>query len=188
MIAIASSKKPTQQQQLQQTNPNPGHLILTSPKNNQVNQLLFNSNKNEINSLPLSKERTTAQQLMTNSQSFDNGFNERKTNDTKYTTIGSNCANKETSPSCTTTTTTTTTTNTQNKSMFNPHTPVAQTGPKLALNNFNKTNLNSPKSRSTTTPNLQKYHSFQKPSFSLSEIRCNFFNMPFICQSCSTRN
>lgn len=37
------------------------------------------------------------------------------------------------------------------------------------------------------TSNLQKYYSFQKSSYNLSESKCTCFNMPFVCEICTTR-
>lgn len=47
--------------------------------------------------------------------------------------------------------------------------------------------VNSPKPKTNNTVNLQKYYSFQKPSFSISENKCTCFNMPFVCEICTTR-
>ena len=55
---------------------------------------------------------------------------------------------------------------------------------KTNLNN-NTTNVNSP--RVKASPNLQKYYSFQKPSYSFSDTKCNCFNMPFVCEICTSR-
>ena len=158
------------------------HLILTSPKNH-LNQLaLFNQTKAaEINSLPLSNDRQTQ---MVNSQSYDcNLSGSANANsiikpEASPTTIKSDTANKP-----------------KAKPMNAPPThlnsyntpPLSVNGIKSTVTNFNKTQLNSPKSRSTTTPNLQKYHSFQKPSFSLTDSKCNCLNMPFVCEVCTTR-
>ncbi len=35
--------------------------------------------------------------------------------------------------------------------------------------------------------NFQKYYSFQKSSYSLSENKCTCFNMPFVCETCTAR-
>lgn len=37
------------------------------------------------------------------------------------------------------------------------------------------------------TSNLQKYYSFQKSSYNISESKCTCFNMPFVCEICTTR-
>lgn len=37
------------------------------------------------------------------------------------------------------------------------------------------------------TASLQKYYSFQKSSFNISESKCTCFNMPFVCEICTTR-
>jgi hypothetical protein len=59
--------------------------------------------------------------------------------------------------------------------------------PTIAKNNLNNhvTNINSP--RVKASPNLQKYYSFQKPSYSFSDTKCNCFNMPFVCEICTSR-
>ncbi len=49
----------------------------------------------------------------------------------------------------------------------------------------NNTNLNSPK---PSTPNFQKYYSFQKPSFAVNEYKCTCFNMQFVCETCTSRH
>ncbi len=45
-------------------------------------------------------------------------------------------------------------------------------------------NVNSPK---PSTPNFQKYYSFQKPSYSLNDCKCTCFNMQFVCETCTSR-
>lgn len=49
---------------------------------------------------------------------------------------------------------------------------------KAAPNIINKPHL---------TTNLQKYYSFQKSSYSMTENKCTCFNMPFVCEICTTR-
>jgi cell division control protein 7 len=48
--------------------------------------------------------------------------------------------------------------------------------------------LNSPRGNSrSNTPNFQKFHSFQKPSYSFDQSKCTCFNMSFVCENCTTR-
>jgi hypothetical protein len=48
---------------------------------------------------------------------------------------------------------------------------------------------NTPTSRQSIIPNtnFQKYYSFQKSSYNNSEYKCTCFNMPFVCEICTTR-
>jgi hypothetical protein len=171
----------------------PSHLIqLTSPKN-QLNQMLLFNQRNEVNSLPLCKERpfltaSTSVQQIANSQSYDGNLS--KAGQITTTTM------KNTSPSvaeasgrCATpgNAINPAVVNTINNNNNNNNNTPVNTNIKSTLHNFNKTNLNSPKSRSSATPNLQKYYSFQKPSFNINENKCNCFNMPFVCEVCTTR-
>lgn len=41
--------------------------------------------------------------------------------------------------------------------------------------------------KSNISSNLQKYYSFQKSSFTMNENKCTCFNMPFVCEICTTR-
>jgi len=69
--------------------------------------------------------------------------------------------------------------------MNNMKSPPSNT-PTVAKNNLNNVpNINSP--RVKASPNLQKYYSFQKPSYSFSDTKCNCFNMPFVCEICTSR-
>lgn len=68
-----------------------------------------------------------------------------------------------------------------NEQLNNPTSP-----PNLNLANNNPNTFNSPKPKANTV-NLQKYYSFQKPSFTMSDNKCTCFNMPFVCEICTTR-
>ncbi len=192
MIAIGSKRTPTNTNgQLPAT---PSHLILTSPKN-QLNMLNQSNNKNEINSLPLSKEHRSslvASQQMVNSQSYDANLSMHAASTAKNNETSPSVNNNQGSGSLTNKAAnmcmTPTNNNTTSTANNGNHTPVMQLmSNKSTLHNFNKTNLNSPKSRSSATPNLQKYYSFQKPAFNMNESKCNCFNMPFVCEVCTTR-
>ena len=46
---------------------------------------------------------------------------------------------------------------------------------------------NTPKLKSSTPNNFQKFHSFQKSSYSFIDNKCNCFNMPFVCEICTNK-
>ena len=46
--------------------------------------------------------------------------------------------------------------------------------------------VSTPKLKSNTPSNFQKYHSFQKPSY-IAFDKCSCFNMPFICEICTNK-
>lgn len=94
------------------------------------------------------------------------------------------------SSSATTTTTTTATSATAIKVEKSSIEKVEQQQAIIKSNNHTPTNLSTMKaisSAKSSTPNLQKYYSFQKPSFNFSDNRCNCYNMPFVCEICTTR-
>jgi hypothetical protein len=144
------------------------HLILTSPKNTNNNQLTANSN-NQGNSLPLTKEKGG----IPVSQSYDQNLGKKMLND--------NDDSLKISPSSSNTT--------LNQNLNTPNTCLMNRQVQnLNKTNNNNSNLNSPKSRTNATPNLQKYYSFQKNSFSsLTDTKCSCFNMPFVCEICTAR-
>ncbi len=200
MIAIGSKRTPTTTHNLNSNNTSSiatpsSHLILTSPKN-QLNMLSqSNTTKNEINSLPLAKEHRSAalagpsSQQMVNSQSYDTNLSMHALQAMNNNEISPSVSNPALSRAAANLCFTPKNNNLANAAASNnsSHTPVMMNGNKTTLHNFNKTNLNSPKSRSNATPNLQKYYSFQKPSFNINENKCNCFNMPFVCEVCTTR-
>jgi hypothetical protein len=51
----------------------------------------------------------------------------------------------------------------------------------------NQNNSTLVKNNKVMTPNLQKFYSFQKTPYSFSENKCTCFNMPFVCEICTTR-
>ena len=72
--------------------------------------------------------------------------------------------------------------NANNKSFGN------SSSPSVSVLNEPKNVLNAlSKQPSFTKTSLQKYYSFQKSAYTLSENKCTCFNMPFVCEICTTR-
>ena len=77
-----------------------------------------------------------------------------------------------------------------NKEALTLKNPNQSSSPFLQTNNQQNDNLkNTPNllNKPHLASNLQKYYSFQKSSYSLSENKCTCFNMPFVCEICTTR-
>ena len=115
------------------------------------------SGKNEANSLPHTPTKEKPAPHLVNSQSYENNLSEVNA------TTGASTTNPTAKQ-----------TNASPKRLM--------TGGQLAQS----PKVNTPRMKSST-PNLQKYYSFQKPSYSFMDNKCTCFNMPFVCEICTTK-
>ena len=120
---------------------------------------ILNESKPDANSLPHTPTKETKQGIP-NSFSFDCNLQNNNNNNNQELSKNAN----------------------NNKSFGNSSSPSvsAMNEPKNVLNSLSK-------QPSFTKTSLQKYYSFQKSAYTLSENKCTCFNMPFVCEICTTR-
>lgn len=165
LIAVAGSKKS-----------NSSHLILT---NTQAAQQLNQAKVADVNvnSMPHVPQKDSLPKQMSNSQSFDFNLNEFETKSVQKSPTTNNNNNNDTS----------TPQQKPSMSVLNSISNRTSLAPSANSPGNNSPRLAKTAVSRTSAQNWQKFHSFQKPSFSTTENKCTCFNMQFVCEICTTR-
>lgn len=161
MIAVSKKGKGTPKNSTTQSS----HLVLTNQK--KPNLML---NKNDTNSMPHTPNKSSKQGIFTKLADFlfKLWFLNIPITIGMPNSISFEC-------------------DLNNKEALTLKNPNQSSSPFLQNNNENMKNTPNLLNKPHLSTNLQKYYSFQKSSYSLSENKCTCFNMPFVCEICTTR-